>query len=378
MQLDAATLAILVGMILTTLVVCMTVLAIIVRRQRAVWLWCAAYWLVIAFSYLPTPMGQGYPGHAVVLGYSCFLFFNALIAQGIIDHLERPWGAWFSLSIVLVGYLVLAGAVLSGAELSLVIPLMGVVWNAWLLYALLAPTPVGIRVSRWTMMLPLGIDTAYAVIQSVVYGVGIQPQGGLLQMLAVAPVVGVASHLLLTFALILMVVQKMVGRLRHLADHDPLTGLLNRAALKREARRCLPAGSTPSVLLLMDLDRFKSINDKWGHPLGDRVLKHVSTVLNEASTPERGLLSRHGGEEFLVLVPGAGLDIGQALAERLRASVEARPFTLDDGQVVPITISIGGTLLRHAALASAIEAADAALYQAKQQGRNRVVWITNK
>jgi diguanylate cyclase (GGDEF)-like protein len=125
--------------------------------------------------------------------------------------------------------------------------------------------------------------------------------------------------------------------------------------------------------LLMDIDHFKRINDSYGHAAGDAVLRQLADLLKRASRVE-DLVFRYGGEEFAAVLPNASARAAVQIADRIRALVERYTF-LWDRQSIPVTLSIGVANLSSAEKDSQalIEAADAALYQAKRSGRNRVV-----
>lgn len=165
-------------------------------------------------------------------------------------------------------------------------------------------------------------------------------------------------------------------KLEALATEDGLTGLKNHRSFKerleeefhRAARYQLPFS-----LLLLDVDRFKLFNDTYGHPAGDEVLKSVAKLLHE-TTRETDFVARYGGEEFVVLMPFTNIEEALALAERVRAAIEAAPW-----KQRAITVSIGVSSLTrsvpsHSALVSA---ADTALYHSKQRGRNRVTNVAD-
>lgn len=159
-------------------------------------------------------------------------------------------------------------------------------------------------------------------------------------------------------------------KLRALADTDALTGLLNRRAVLDSAQ-ALVQQSGPHVVALVDIDGFKGVNDRLGHDAGDSVLFTVAGRMSSAVRPA-DLLGRYGGEEFLLLLPQSDLDCGRAVAERLRAAVAASPVRSAVGSV-PMTVSVGLAAVEPGAgLVAAITAADRALYQAKQGGRNQV------
>jgi diguanylate cyclase (GGDEF)-like protein len=120
---------------------------------------------------------------------------------------------------------------------------------------------------------------------------------------------------------------------------------------------------------MCDIDHFKRINDKFGHPAGDRVLAMVARALDDGLR-DGDVVARFGGEEFLVAAPGIGTTAAAALAERLRTRVAEA----SDAEVGGVTVSLGMALWDEGeSMAELIERADLALYQAKEQGRNRVV-----
>ncbi|MEW6312756.1 MAG: diguanylate cyclase [Pseudomonadota bacterium] len=178
-------------------------------------------------------------------------------------------------------------------------------------------------------------------------------------------------------------VKKIAAELEHkeqvllqLASHDGLTGLLNHKSfytlLIEEVERA-QRYHTPLSLLLLDLDRFKKINDKYGHLAGDKVLKEVSTLLlHYARTVDK--VCRYGGEEIAVILPGIDLAEALQVAERLRAILQKHRITLPDGQDIGVTASIGVATLVDAIKSAQdlTDAADRALYNAKHTGRNRV------
>jgi diguanylate cyclase (GGDEF)-like protein len=167
---------------------------------------------------------------------------------------------------------------------------------------------------------------------------------------------------------------KQARHLRALAMVDDLTRIANRRAilalgedLLRQARL---AGNELS-LLVIDIDHFKTVNDRLGHAAGDRVLRHVALLIGGTLRPRDGL-GRLGGEEFLVLLPATGGDAAVVLAERVRTTLAAAPVAAHT-QPVRLTISIGvATAGRAETLARVLERADRALYRAKSDGRNRI------
>jgi diguanylate cyclase (GGDEF)-like protein len=156
---------------------------------------------------------------------------------------------------------------------------------------------------------------------------------------------------------------------------DSLTGLANRrlctAALEKELARAERFGE-PLALVLTDIDDFKDINDRWGHPTGDEVLKAVAQTL-QASVREIDLAGRWGGEEFALLLPGTDLNGGHDLAERVRRKLVRKKFVAPNGERIRVTASFGVAAFPQAATQEHLVAAsDGALYEAKRSGKNRV------
>ena len=162
---------------------------------------------------------------------------------------------------------------------------------------------------------------------------------------------------------------------------DPLTGLFNRRHLDRRLRDAVlsaQAGDAELSLIIVDLDFFKLVNDRFGHQVGDMVLVKTAELLRKGIR-ETDLVARFGGEEFVVLAPGAGPADAELIAERIRASVADKDFALPTpiGSPTPMEITVSvGVACMCSELNSAdqiISAADRNLYQAKRLGRNRVV-----
>lgn len=179
-------------------------------------------------------------------------------------------------------------------------------------------------------------------------------------------------------------------RLEKLALTDELTGLFNYRyfmhRLGQETARVQRTGQ-PLCLLFIDIDHFKRVNDMHGHAVGDQVLRHISALLRTevegdaivAHLRKSDVVARYGGEEFAVLLPDSGPGGGIKMAERVRAAMEESPFQLSSGRTVPVTISVGvAAIPDHTREAEKlVAAADAALYAAKAEGRNRVRTASN-
>lgn len=167
---------------------------------------------------------------------------------------------------------------------------------------------------------------------------------------------------------------------RELADavqnRDPLTGARNRAGMLsdlREQHALVRRGVQQCAIVIVDVDHFKDVNDRYGHPAGDAVLASISQCL-EASVRPYDRIYRYGGEEFLLYMPNTTMDAAVDLAERLRTAVASKEIRVaGGGQALQVTASFGVASLDAArSIEESIDRADKALYQAKSGGRNRV------
>ena len=181
--------------------------------------------------------------------------------------------------------------------------------------------------------------------------------------------------LVFQLTLVALVVTRGVVELRRASRYDALTGLLNRRAaqeaLEDEVQRSRRLGE-PFSLLMIDADHFKSINDVQGHAAGDRALQHLGTLLS-AQMRDIDRVGRWGGEEFIVVLPGTPLAQAQEVAERLRERAQALPPRWQE-RALQLTVSLGISQWAGPAdeLMALMARADAALYRAKANGRNRV------
>jgi diguanylate cyclase (GGDEF)-like protein len=164
-----------------------------------------------------------------------------------------------------------------------------------------------------------------------------------------------------------------VEKVRQLASRDGLTGMLNRRAFEERILEEITRADryhTSLAILMIDIDHFKAVNDEFGHLLGDEVLKHSATIFQH-QLRKVDFICRFGGEEFAIILPSTTLESGAAVAEKLRRAFFSHAFS---GISRPITVSIGVAAFPEHGMHrdTLVRSADRALYQAKQEGRNRV------
>ena len=169
--------------------------------------------------------------------------------------------------------------------------------------------------------------------------------------------------------------QGLIDALVDLSSRDALTGLANRRtfelALAREIDRVARAGE-PALLLTLDIDHFKQVNDTHGHAAGDLVIRAVGQALMDTVRP-MDLVARVGGEEFSIVLPNCPAAFGPQVSERIRRRVERMPVTIAPGQSIGVTVSIGGAFAPQWVRTTPrlwLDRADVQLYRAKADGRN--------
>lgn len=164
-------------------------------------------------------------------------------------------------------------------------------------------------------------------------------------------------------------------RLRELADYDSLTGMKVRRIFYEESQRLIDRRNNAHqevAVMMIDIDNFKSINDKYGHPVGDLALQHCAQIIRSTIRADT-LVARYGGEEFCVLSRVNDRREGHAIAERIRARVEALPLLLKE-DTISMSVSVGVAFHEpYTTIETLLDKADRHLYLAKRNGRNRVV-----
>ncbi len=251
--------------------------------------------------------------------------------------------------------------------------------NLWLLSCLITRWKTMGGRGAWLVVGALGFQTLVFALRIGLVGISSWVGAELMQSSAVQTVTFMS-----TFAVVLVASMGFVFMARDRADEDnrrlaavdSLTGVANRraviAALDRDVARSIRTHE-PMALMMVDIDHFKNVNDRYGHPVGDKVLCSVVDVLRER-VRSQDLVGRYGGEEFMVLLPDTTAKGGYLLAQQLCEAVQAVHLE-HEGQSIPVTVSIGlygGRLQPGDHWDMLISAADRALYEAKDRGRNRV------
>jgi diguanylate cyclase (GGDEF)-like protein len=332
----------------------------------------AITWLTLSFSIESPPLlgvVAGIVGVAALERGVCLFIGRstrdrlhlALLALVVIANLSLldPTTRHFQ---AVINYGVLAGLYLNVARDMYVYARGALQWR----WAVILAIPVAIA----SLMCALRVVSALVDPNSVVE---VMATDSALNLRTAFLAVGLAMTLHST--LVGLVVARLVTELQRLSRHDALTGLLNRRAMEEaldtQLRRSQRTNE-PFVVMMLDLDHFKRINDRHGHPVGDLALKHVASLLRAAMRASDSL-GRFGGEEFVLLLPDTPLGQAEAVAEKVRHLFEQSPLA-DEAMSVPLSASIGVAQWRAGDdISRLLSRADAALFQAKVQGRNRVV-----
>ncbi|MEW9671911.1 GGDEF domain-containing protein [Ammoniphilus sp. 3BR4] len=167
---------------------------------------------------------------------------------------------------------------------------------------------------------------------------------------------------------------RLLEKVKQMTLIDSLTGLYNRRYFELYLEKSLPLikrNNRPFLLVLLDIDHFKKVNDAYGHLCGDEALKHIADTIKK-KVRETDVFVRLGGEEFALLMPETNLEEGEIVAERIRESILKTEFMYKN-TCVPLSISLGLSIYKGEKVDEFLEKTDQALYQAKNKGRNQLV-----
>jgi diguanylate cyclase (GGDEF)-like protein len=184
-----------------------------------------------------------------------------------------------------------------------------------------------------------------------------------------------AGYVGMAMFVLFMMTSDLAAEMKAIAVRDQLTGVLNRRGFSEQCDKIFSLAARrklPVALILADIDKFKRINDEYGHEAGDEALRHFTRLL-QVSRRREDVLARIGGEEFALILPGTTLDSAETVADMLRERAEIAPLTYK-GKPIPMTASFGIASLQPVdrSMADVIVRADSALYRSKREGRNRV------
>ncbi len=380
MHLDLFTLGVVGAAIGIAISMSFTLLGLVLRGMPALRIWAIAFWVLTAAA-LAQGLDENHSVLSAIVGSGMIALANALMLMGIAVHLRYPLRWRWPLAVVGLFVANQINFYLSPPTPTVAALLFGaysIIWDAWMIWVLVWRSPRDMRNTCGFTALVFAIDIAFYVLRSVVVVFpGTLAHTPLDELLTTWNYLfGILCSFLLSTGFTLMLAERLTLDLRLLARTDGLTGLLNRNAVLDAGRRlvdaCRARGQACCVLMF-DLDSFKAINDSWGHAAGDVVLKHFVAVIRGVGLPHDGLFSRYGGEEFVLVLPAIDPRQTAALAERMRAEVAAQPATFGV-HTITITTSVGVASAADASFEELVNAADAALYRAKNQGRNRVAW----
>lgn len=295
---------------------------------------------------------------------------------------RRPFSHWYA--VLGIGALMVASVYFTVVQPRLGMRFVFVGLGAGICFLLTARTMAdgGVRrvPARYLFALVAGLHGLFLLLRPALFKLapvapGGLPDAGLVTLVSQFVLLeAIVAVVLLGFGALMLANEFITSELRHLAEMDPLTNVFNRRAFLTLLDKAISAAQrtgTAVPVLVMDLDHFKNINDTWGHRAGDDVLRHFVMLAHRCLRKE-DVMGRLGGEEFAIFLPNASAAGALAVAERLRALVEAQPVATGP-QSIPLTVSVGVTLCAHGdAAGAALQRADEAMYLAKERGRNRV------
>ncbi|MDO9150598.1 MAG: GGDEF domain-containing protein [Methylotenera sp.] len=355
-----------------------------VGRIRGVRQWAVAN-LCIGFGFsLAYFFGRTTPGHdwAVVLGVTFIATGVSLQLMGIRAFKEQP--THWQLVALFIGIIFCQSIWFNVVHPDFHLRAVINSFLFFLIYALcarvlLVKTEASLRVSYWftglsfAMMAMLMLARGVIIMRSPDQVIGLHVNTAINSM---PFVIGCLLQFCISFGLLLMLNHRLIADVYQMASRDALTGALNRRRIEEDAlrlrARCMRRGESLAIMMI-DIDFFKSINDRYGHPAGDKVLCALAEIAQKSIRPD-DYFARYGGEEFCMLLTATTEKEAFELAERLRLAFAE--FTLMLGKErINVTVSIGVADSSDIGFEflDLVKAADQALYRAKQRGRNQVV-----
>ena len=382
MSLDFPTITVLGFLLCVGIALGFSLLLVVLRGQPVLRLWTLSLWLLTLGVTLLALRPHLPLVPAVLAGNAAMAACAVLLLRGVALHLQRPLPRWRPLLLALLFMAGIFVFLLPWPNLTVRLHLFSafaVIIDGWIAWMLLRFAPAEQRTS---CRLAAVVFLAEALLYAIRLFLPVAADAGEDIMRTGSPMfatylVGVMLELARCFALVLLLVERMLVDLRRAARTDGLTGLLNRSAVLADGQLQLQQGRRRRqslALLLLDVDHFKQINDRWGHLVGDQVLRHFSAVMQDCVQHRTHLLGRYGGEEFVLLLPECDAAEAMRIAAAIRQALQARPAMLEAGTVA-VTTSVGLALdSGEGGLAVLLASADAALYRAKAEGRDRLAW----
>ena len=384
MSLDFPTITVLGFLLCIGIAVGFSLLLVVLRGQPVLRQWTISLWLLtlgvtlLALRpYLPL-------APAVLAGNAAMAGCGLMMLRGVALHLEQPLPLWRPLLIAAAFMAGIFAFLVLWPNLHLrlqVFSVFALIVDGWIAWLLLRHAPAQQRTS---CRLAAAVFLAEAALYAVRLFLPVAPDAGEDIMRTGSPmfvtyIAGVMLELARCFAMVLLLVERMLVDLRRAARTDGLTGLLNRSAVLADGQVQLQRSrrqGRPLALLLVDVDHFKQVNDRCGHLAGDQVLRHFADLLQHCVQGHDHLLGRYGGEEFVLVLQGRTQRAARERAVAIRTRLQQYPALLASGPV-SVTASIGLAMDEgQGDLSTLLAAADAALYRAKAAGRDRLVCAT--
>lgn len=378
LNLDLRTIVVMTGAVGVLLALVMLALRLSYPRHiKGLGMWSLGLGLIGLAAFLFSARGS-VPDSVSILAANISLMAGVLLlffgTQRFFE-LAPSYRIWVPLMVVALPFLVLVGAVQPDFNTSIM--LVSLLWIGILVSQILTVWRHGPEVFSTRFMVVVLLAHVCVVSMRLVTAMLPLPKESLFEPTRIQSFFIVTSALImiaLMVGLVLLVAERVRRELEHYATRDSLTGAMVRRVLidsaEQEFHRCRRHGRS-MALLLIDIDRFKDINDTYGHKVGDQVLvDFVQRV--RALLRRHDQLGRYGGEEFVVLLPETRLDVAQVVADRIRTRL-----SLPADDLPAVTVSIGMTTNRNddQSIDMLLARADLALFQAKADGRDRLVVV---